>query len=174
MTTDDTGGPGRDDIRALLDLASERDLTELEARRLETAIAETPELAAELLEDPALDRIAHGSPVPLPDDAEWERIDRGIEAATGTGEDAPAADLSSALPGPGSARRAPAWRIVVPLAAATVLCALVVRQIVQEGLGEPAGAPPIAEVLDLPENSETFILTPEEEDGGVMIFVTSS
>ncbi|HIA27761.1 MAG TPA: hypothetical protein EYN79_06525 [Planctomycetes bacterium] len=70
--------------------------------------------------------------------------------------------------------RVGAWRAFVPLAAALFLCFLVVQSISQQGFEGPQDEIGLtAEILDLPPGSQSFILTPGDEDGGVIIFVTS-
>ena len=171
-----------DEIRALLDRAEERDLDDLEAKRLEEALAADPALLDEFL--PPLPGEEHlQRDVELPTEFEWRRVDQGIEAGlSGAGLSGGASASATASGGvnreeasPRSSKSGPASLIpALALAAAVVLCALVVRMIVSDGLAAPE-APPVAEVLDLREGASTFIDNlGDDEDGGILIVVSSS
>ncbi len=181
-----------DEIRALLERGADRDLGELESRALENALASDPSLAESLLDDPVLDAVLRDERVPLPTELEWKRIGLGIDAGIGAAQGGPASRVATpgwAPPGAAShgtasqgtgsqgtgslgtgAPRIALWKVLVPLAAAAVLCAVVIRSIVDEGLAIPDA--PIVEV-DLPDDRPYLILPAAGEDGGVMIYITS-
>ncbi|MGA1535017.1 MAG: hypothetical protein ACO4B4_11020 [Planctomycetota bacterium] len=149
-----------EEIRLLHARPEEEGLEPAEAERLARALAADPLLSEELLVPLPGEEHLGALAVEPPGELEWARVDRGIEEALR----AP----TSAAPPRGSL--APGFL----LAAAVVLCALVVRLILTEGLAPPQPSP-VVEVLDLREDAESLILFPEgDEDGGVIIFVTST
>ena len=115
--------------------------------------------------------------------ADREVVDRAMEELTGppltsfeavSSQEWRTIDLALEKQGALVGTRRSGWRAFVPLAAAIFLCFLVIQAISEQGFQGPAEENDLtAEILDLPPGSQSFILTPEEEDGGVIIFVTS-
>lgn len=152
------------EVREWIASGGEPSGTSLETRRYEvhledcsscldwlSADSERVDLAVEELTGPALTSLEPVSP------SEWRSIDAALQK-------------QGALGG----TRSSSWRAFVPLAAAIFLCFLVIQSISEQGFQGPADENGLtAEILDLPPGSQSFILTPEDEDGGVIIFVTS-
>ncbi len=164
-----------DEVRALLDRAADRDLDDLEAKRLEDTLAADPALT-ETLWAPFAGEELLAAPVEPPSESEWLKIDEGIKAgvARESAEDGVSTGSKTIGKATGSRPRPTLLFPVTALAAAAILCVIVLRMIMTEGLADPE-SPPIAEVLDLREGASPFIMNlGDDEDGGVIIFVTSS
>ena len=169
---------GRDAVRALIARGAEGDLEPREAEQLESALAADPDLAAELLAPLHGEEFLLDEPVAMPSEFEWKRIEKGIEA--GVAGDAASTETSAApaktdrAPSAGTGRGKPGLTLpLILLTAATVVCALVVRMIMNDGLAAPE-TPPMAEMIELRDDADYRIILPEEEDGGVIIVVHNS
>ena len=167
-----------DELRALLARSEEGELSSEESARLEATLASDPDLIESVLEPLPGEGHLLDEPVEPPTEFEWARVDRGLEAAIAGGGSAPAGETDQA-------GDAPPNNWIFPLgsvAAAAILCAVILRMIISDGLGDPDAPPlaadletPMAEVLDLQEDEETMIMfPPEDEGGGVIIFMTNS
>jgi len=161
----DRGADGSDGADSIPD--------EVIARRVEAALAGDPALSRELFEDPELDRLLRSERIAPPSEFEWARVDAAIGAATGVPLGRIAAASSRSRTAAGRERsRFLRSRVLVPLAAAAILGAIVVREAFVGGLA-PGAEATIVEV-DLPDDRSYLILAGEEESDGVMIFITSS
>ena len=167
----------REELLSILERANESDLSEEEARRLEEGLAANPQLAKELLSPLPGEEILGEESLAMPSELEWKRIEKGIAAATGSGH----ADRGQEANSPENQRllrKEPsttpsALATWIPLAAALILCAIVVSLIRQDGLGGTGEPPPVAEVIDLRDDAQPTIMNLPDEDGGVIIYVTS-
>ncbi|MFQ5653154.1 MAG: zf-HC2 domain-containing protein [Planctomycetota bacterium] len=184
------------EIRGLMLAEAERPLSEFEVRRIEQHVGGCGGCRETLGDEDgpaaAHDRLLREIPVDLPTEEDWRQLGARIRMSI-AGEGAPAippragaietpsaASAAAAPPAaaPSTPRSRPArgipwWKPLIPLAATILLCFLVIQNIARTGMDDGRGEPVTAEVLELPEGSQSIILTPEEEDGGIMIFVTS-
>ncbi len=167
----------REEILSILERANETDLSEEEAQRLEEVLSANPQLAKELLSPLPGEEVLGEESIAMPSDLEWKRIEKGIETATDSGRDDRTPEANS-LEKQHLLRKEPSptpsvlttW---IPLAAALILCAIVVTQIRHDGLGKTGEPPPVAEVIDLRDDAQPTIMNLPDEDGGVIIYVTS-
>lgn len=186
-------------IRTLMLAEAERELGEDELRDIESHVGECNACQQVL----SGEDVVGAGPMVLPSETEWARIEREIHAATGLSQaarahwrqersrssdgvsDAPEeSSLRSApLTTPAAAREPSVWRMAsLPAAALLLFAILLISQLGPStddvpGAGldpfELAEFEPDVEILDAPDDVQTFVWTPDDGEG-VMVFITSS
>lgn len=178
------------DVRELMLVVEQRDLTELESLRVERHVDGCASclrllegrhgLAAEQ------DRLVRSHPAPAPSDAEWAGVEArlseelGLPPFTGTAVDSSAPPRPVILPTPAAPGSTGWGRSLLPVAASILLTALVVHNLSKPGDVEDTGSGRVAvvelpsvEVHDLPADQSSEIYLGGEDEEGVVVFFTS-
>ncbi|MEM7165713.1 MAG: zf-HC2 domain-containing protein [Planctomycetota bacterium] len=173
-------------VRELMLAVEERDLTELEAQRVEQHV-EGCVACVRLLEGRhEQDRLVRNHAVPQPTAAEWAQVEAGIRDELGLpdfGRGGDAADDEAprpmVVPMPAPPGTTGWGRSLLPVAAAILLTALVVHNLSKPqddpGTGSSVAVTdlPVVEVDDLLDDQTSEIFLGDEEDEGVVVFMTT-
>lgn len=170
------------EIRVLMLAEEERPLSDFEARRIEQHI-EACAHCLRILEgrsgsDAARQRLVLRHLEEPASDAEWARVTRGLHRALGWedsgAQGAPAPLRGAAAPPASGARERLWWRPLAPLAATLLLSLVVILEVARQRQAAAPGEGEIAvEVIELPPGTQSMIVSPERDEDGILVYITS-